>query len=39
VIFLLVGLGGIVNLAGEIVGAVVLVGIGVVSLFRALRRS
>jgi hypothetical protein len=39
VIFLLVGLGGVVNLAGEIVGAVVLVGIGVVTLFRALSRS
>lgn len=36
VIFLLVGLGGIANLAGEIVGAVVLVGIGIVTLFRAL---
>jgi hypothetical protein len=38
-IFLFVGLGGIVNIAGEIVGAVVLVGIGVVFLVRALSRS
>jgi hypothetical protein len=39
VIFLLVGLGGIVNIAGEIVGAMVLVGIGVVTLVRALKRD
>lgn len=38
VIFLLVGLGGVANVAGEIVGAVVLVGIGVVALVRALTR-
>ena len=38
-IFLLVGLGGVVNIASEIVGAVVLVGIGVVFLVRALSRS
>jgi hypothetical protein len=38
-IILLVGLGGVVNIAGEIVGAVVLVGIGVVFLVRALSRS
>jgi hypothetical protein len=37
-IFLLVGLGGIFNFAGEIVGAVVLVGIGVIFLARALSR-
>jgi hypothetical protein len=38
-IFLLVGLGGVVNIAGEIVGAVVLVGIGAVFLIRALSRT
>jgi hypothetical protein len=38
-IFLLVGLGGVVNIAGEIVGAVVLVGIGIAFLVKALSRS
>ncbi|MGB2896636.1 MAG: hypothetical protein WBB65_10805 [Anaerolineales bacterium] len=38
-IFLLVGLGSFFNFAGEIVGAVALVAIGVVFLTRALRRS
>jgi hypothetical protein len=38
-IFLLVGLGSLFNFAGEIVGAVALVAIGVVFLTRALRRS
>jgi hypothetical protein len=38
-IFLLVGLGGVVNIAGGIIGAVVLVGIGIVFLVRALSRS
>lgn len=38
-IFLLVGLGGVVNIAGEIVGAVVLVGIGIAFLVKALSAS
>lgn len=38
-IFLLVGLGGFVNIASGIIGAVVLVGIGIVFLVRALSRS
>ena len=39
VIFLLVGLGGVLDIGGEIVGAVVLVGIGAVFLARALSGS
>ncbi len=38
VIFVLVGLSGLVTIAGEIIGAVVLVGIGIVILVRALSR-
>ena len=38
-IFLLVGLGTVVDIGGEIVGAVVLVVIGVIFMVRALSRS
>ena len=38
-ILLLVGLGGLFNFAGEIIGAVVLVVVGIVFLTRSLRRS
>jgi hypothetical protein len=38
-IFVIIGLGGLVTISGEIIGAVILVGIGVVILFRTLSRS
>lgn len=39
VIFLVAGLGGLVTIGTEIIGAVALVGIGIVVLVRALSRS